>query len=128
MIEEMKRFGLIAILATLLILVGRVFLFSRGNKPPTVQPLTNYEYYWGNGCPHCEVVDEFFKSWEGKDKVAIEKREVWYNKANAQIMAARGEACGIAKSDLAVPFLVTPEGKCLLGDEPIINLFKELKF
>ena len=82
---------------------------------------------WGNGCPHCEVVDEFLVTWEGKDKVAVEKREVWYNKTNAQIMAVRAEDCGIAKSDLAVPFLVTPDGKCLLGDEPIINLFKELK-
>ena len=123
----MKRFGIIIAIVTLAILAGGIYLFSKNNAQE-VPPLAGYEYYWGNGCPHCEVVDEFFKGWEGKDKVVIEKREVWYNKANAQIMAVRGEACGIAKSDLAVPFLVTPDGKCLLGDEPIINLFKELKF
>lgn len=27
---------------------------------------------------------------------------------------------------MAVPFLVTPEGKCLVGDTPIIELFKSL--
>jgi len=122
----MKRFGVVIALVTLVIFAGGIYLFSRNNTQ-TVPPLTGYEYYWGNGCPHCEVVDEFLVTWEGKDKVAVEKREVWYNKTNAQIMAVRAEDCGIAKSDLAVPFLVTPEGKCLLGDEPIINLFKELK-
>lgn len=123
----MKRFGVIIAIVTLAILAGGIYLFSRGNKPPTVQPLTNYEYFWGNGCPHCEVVEKFFESWEGKNKVEIEKREVWYNSGNAKAMAARAESCGIAKSDLAVPFLVTPDAKCIMGDEPIINHFKELK-
>ena len=123
----MKKFGLIAIVATIIILTGGVYLFSRGSKPPIVPPVSGYEYYWGNGCPHCEVVDEFFETWEGKDKVTIEKREVWYNKTNAGIMQTRADVCGIARSDLAVPLLVTPEAKCIEGDEPIINFFKGLE-
>ncbi len=124
----MKRFGLIVAIVTLAIFVGGIYLFSKGGKAQTVPPVSGYEYYWGNGCPHCENVDEFFASWEGKDKLSIDKREVWYNKTNAAFLASRAQACGIARSDIAVPLLVTPEGKCLSGDVDIINLFKEMKF
>ena len=124
----MKRFGLIAVVATIIILAGGVYLFSRGAKPETVPPLSGYEYFWGNGCPHCENVDKFFQSWKDKDKLTLNKMEVWYNKANAGIMLARGTACGIARSDMAVPLLVTPEGKCILGDVDIINHLNEIKF
>lgn len=128
--SEMKRFPLIAGLVTLAIVVGGVILFSKGSgqTPQLTFPPSSYEYYWGNGCPHCENVDKFFSSWEGKDKVQIDKKEVWYNRENAKIMQERANSCQIPQSELAVPFLVTPEGKCFLGDEPIIQFFKELKF
>ena len=124
----MKRFGLIAIVATLIILAGGVYLFSRGSTSPAVAPVSGYEYFWGNGCPNCETVEKFFETWEGRDKVAIEKKEVWYNKTNAGLMAARGQTCGIPRSELGVPFLVTPEEKCLIGSVDIINLFTEMEF
>jgi hypothetical protein len=124
----MKRFGLIAVVATIIILAGGVYLFSRTSKPETVPSLSGYEYFWGNGCPHCENVDKFFQNWKDKDKLTLNKMEVWYNKTNAGIMLARGTACGIARSDMAVPLLVTPEGKCILGDVDIINHFNQIKF
>ena len=124
----MKRFLAIIILVTVLVVGGGVFFFSRDSGSPKVSPLSGYEYFWGNGCPHCENVEKFFESWEGKNKVQIEKREVWYSPGNAKAMAARAESCNIPKSELAVPFLVTPDAKCILGDEPIIQHFKELKF
>lgn len=128
MIERMKRFPIIIGVITLAIIGGGVFLFSRGLKnaaPPTFPPAT-YEYFWGNGCPHCEIVDKFFTTWEGKDKIQLTKYEVWYNSENARLMRERGTSCQIAQNDLAVPFLVTPEGKCLLGDEPIIQFLKTI--
>lgn len=128
----MKRFGAIIAIATLLIVGGGIYLFSRNSaSEQTATPLsapTSYEYYWGNGCPHCKNVEDFLNSWQGKDKIKLEKFEVWNNRENARRMKARAEACNLPQKDLAVPFLVTLEGKCIGGDEPIIQFFKDLKF
>ena len=124
----MKKFFLpFLLLATFIIIAAGVSLFSR-QKPETVSlPLpSSYEYFWGDGCPHCTVVADFFLSWEGRDKVQIEKMEVWGNPENAKRLQERATYCGLKPSEVGVPFLFTPEGKCLSGDEPIINLFKSL--
>ena len=124
----MNKFGIIAVLITLLILGGGAFLATKDNsKPiPTLEPNT-YEYFWGDGCPHCKIVAEFMETWSGKDKVKINKLEVWNNTKNAALMNERAKVCNIARSEMGVPLLVTPEGKCLTGDQPIIDLFKSLK-
>ena len=125
----MKNFPAVAAVLTLLVLVGGIFLFS-GNKEVSPEPApatpTAHEYFWGDGCPHCEVVEEFFSTWENRDKVAIDKKEVWSSAANAKILQQRAEYCGIRPSEVGVPFLFTPNGKCLSGDEPIIDFFKNL--
>lgn len=124
----MKKFFLPFIGAlTLLTIVGGVFLFSK--KTPKSSPLplpSSYEYFWGDGCPHCAVVEEFFSIWEGQDKIVIDKKEVWASAANAKILQERATFCGIRPSEVGVPFLFTPEGKCLSGNEPIIDFFKNL--
>lgn len=123
----MKRFPLIAVVITLVIIVGGVVLFSGGEKyQPLPFPPSTYEYFWGEGCPHCAVVDEFFSSWEGKDKIQIDKKEIYLNKTNASLFAERGKSCGISPDTLGVPFLVTPQGECITGDTPIIQFFEKL--
>lgn len=125
----MKKFFLPIIgVLTLLIIVGGIFLFSN-QKPATssTTPLpTSYEYFWGDGCPHCAKVDEFFTSWEGRDKVSIDKKEVWKDRNNALLMRERATYCKLPLDNLGVPLLFTPDGKCIGGDEPIINFFKGL--
>ena len=127
----MKNFPLIAVGLTLLVLLGGIFLFS-GKKEVSPEPApatpTAHEYFWGDGCPHCANVDEFFATWEGKDRVEIKKMEVWYNKTNALLYNQRADACQIPKDQRGVPLLYTLDGKCLTGDEPIINFFSEMKF
>ena len=124
----MKKFFLpFLLLATLIIIVGGAFFFSKQNPAPEPLPLpSSYEYFWGDGCPHCTVVEDFLSGWESRDKVQIEKMEVWSNAQNARRLQERATYCGLKPSEVGVPFLFTPEGKCLSGDEPIINLFKSL--
>lgn len=124
----MKKFPLITGLVTLIIIVGGIFLLSRPqNNSPIPSPNPNaYEYFWGDGCPHCAKVEEFFSSWDKKDKVNIDKKEVWENPANARIMAERAKSCNIPANELGVPLLYTPDGKCLIGDTPIIDFFKNI--
>ncbi len=86
----------------------------------------HYEYYWGDGCPHCKIVEDFLSTWDKKDQVNIEELEVWSSPQNARKMTSRANYCKIPQKELAVPFLFTPSGECLKGDEPIINYFKSL--
>jgi len=125
----MKRFPIIAGLITMLIIVGGIFMFSRkdsseaGAPPPNP---TGYEYFGGQGCPHCANVEEFLSTWENKDRIELEKKEVYNNPANAQLMRQRANSCGLLSNQVGVPFLFTPEGECVTGDTPIINFFKSL--
>ena len=128
----MKKFPLLIGVITVVVIVGGVILLSRGNtEDPNATPLPlpeSYEYYWGDGCPHCAVVQEFYDSWEDYEKADIEKYEVWYNKVNNSRMIKRAASCGINKDQLGVPLLFTPGGECITGDKPIIELFKDLDF
>lgn len=125
----MNKFGIIAIIATVFLLGGGAYLATKGNSKPIPTPEPNtYQYFWGNGCPHCENVAKFEETWSGKDKIKITKLEVWNNAANARVMAERAKVCGIKQSELAVPLMITPENKCLMGDTPIIDQLKSLNF
>lgn len=118
------------ILLTILVFAGGVFISSKNNPSPSPVPSiklpTNYEYFWGDGCPHCAKVSEFLDSWDKKDKINIEKFEVWKSKENSDMMLSRAAYCGIKPSQVGVPLLFTPEGKCLTGDADVINFFKSL--
>lgn len=123
----MNKFGFVIMLITLVILGGGAyFISSREPKPIAQVDSDTYQYFWGNGCPHCENVSKFTDTWSGKDKIKIKKLEVWNSPANARIMAEQAKVCGIKQSELAVPFLITPDKKCLMGDTPIIDLYKSL--
>lgn len=93
-------------------------------SPSTTQG--TYEYFWGDTCPHCANVAKFLESWEGKDKVKIDKKEIYRNPDNARLLDTRAQVCNLPKDQIPVPFLVTPERECITGDEPIINHFKSL--
>ncbi len=128
----MKKFFLpLSIAATLIIIIGGVLLTSKGQgASPSPSPLaspTSYEYYWGDGCPHCANVEAFLETWDKKDKITLDKKEVWKNPANANAMLQRAKACSLDTTKLAVPMLVTLDGKCLVGDTPIIDYLKGLK-
>lgn len=118
--------------ATLLILVGGAFLLSSNFQPQQLPKLTDADrpsvpqYYWGDGCPHCAEVSDFLDGWEHTADLQVESFETWYNKDNARKMAQVGEYCGIPKTQIGVPLLWTPEGECIIGDEPIIDYYKSL--
>ncbi|HLD92271.1 MAG TPA: hypothetical protein VI795_02645 [Patescibacteria group bacterium] len=125
----MNKFGIIVIIVTVLILGGGAYFLTKPQKPVDVpqREANVYEYYWGNGCPHCKVVEDFINSWDKKNTIKLTKYEVWYDKVNAKIMEDRYNSCTEKPQDqMAVPFLITPDGKCLVGDGPIIDLFKSL--
>ena len=109
----------------ILLAAGGFWVLTQKNT--NTSPLTGYEYFWGGGCPHCAVIEEFLATWEGKDKINIEKKEVWKDTGNSRVLGARTAACNIPQDELGVPLLVTPEGQCIVGDQPIIEHLKNLK-
>lgn len=120
----MNKTGILLILGTILIMFGGAYLFS---KPTQVPAISGYEYFWGDGCPHCKIVADFMETWSGKDKINIKKLEVWNNTKNAALMNERAKNCNVVRTQMGVPFMVTPDGKCLMGDQPIIEHFKSLE-
>jgi hypothetical protein len=123
----MNKITIILIAITVLILGGGAYLATKDNSKPIPTPEPGvYQYFWGNGCPHCANVAAFEETWSGKDKIKINKLEVWNSAENARVMADRAKVCGIKETELAVPLLITLDGKCLMGDTPIIDFFKSL--
>jgi glutaredoxin len=126
----MNKFLVLISTTTILILVIGVLVLSRNNKPENIagqNTSSSYEYFWGEGCPHCAKVAEFLESWENADKVQIDKKEVYQDKDNASLLAQRAKECDIT-GPLGVPLLYTPEGACISGDAPIIDYFNSLEF
>ncbi|MBU0998319.1 hypothetical protein KJ570_02220 [Patescibacteria group bacterium] len=123
----MKKFPIIIGVITLLIILGGVFLFSKNKPAKTLTLPANLEYFWLEDCPHCKNVQDFISTWEKKDQITIEKLEAQANKQNGQKLIDAGKYCNIGSESIgAVPLLFTPEGKCFLGDDPIISYLKTL--
>jgi len=135
----MKWISIGTVVISVLILFGGVFVFTKkdsGAGAPEVlsqedyraPELTSHEYYYRDDCPHCANVAEFMDGWEDKDKLELKKSEITQDFEGHRTMLARAEACGIPLQQTGVPFLVTPEGECILGDAPIIDYFSSMSF
>ncbi|MBU0572800.1 hypothetical protein KKH23_02305 [Patescibacteria group bacterium] len=128
----MKRFSLLVGFVSILIIIGGVFIFSNDSKNETEATPPNlpdsYEYYWGEGCPHCANVEKVLGTWDNRDKIQIDKKEVYKNQENAELFKSRVEYCELPNNQVGIPFLFTPEGECVVGDTPIINLLEQIKF
>jgi glutaredoxin-related protein len=127
----MLKTGLTFGIITLVIIAGGVFLLSRDNQE---QNLTNetlpdyHQYFWSQTCPHCDNVNDFIETWEGKGVFEMEKIEINNSNENIMLFLQRGtQVCRIPRNQLGVPLLVTPNGKCLSGDVPIIDYLKSFE-
>ena len=96
---------------------------------PTPLPAGIVEFY-GQGCPHCADVDAYVKANNIDQKVKYTKLEVWYNKANAELLGQVAQKCNITSNSVGVPFLYDPStssgqaGKCYIGEVDVENFLK----
>jgi len=121
-----KKFLIISGLLTFLIIATGLFLITKNDKKSTLPDPTFYEYYWSQNCSHCEKVSDFFDTWKGIGQLDIEKYDIDTYPTNRERLIQRGTYCNYPRTELGVPFLVTPDGVCLSGDKQIINFFKSL--
>jgi glutaredoxin len=81
-------------------------------------------FFYGNTCPHCADVERWMEENKIEEKIEIVKKEVYDNKTNAEELVKSAKSCGLDTSAIGVPFLYTPEGKCLIGTPDIENYLK----
>jgi glutaredoxin len=80
--------------------------------------------FYGDGCPHCAIVEDYIKENNIKEKLSFGEKEVYYNQNNANDLAQKAQMCGISTDSIGVPFLW--DGlKCYVGDQEIIDFFNE---
>ena len=80
--------------------------------------------FYGDGCPHCAIVEEYIKENSIGDKISFAQKEVYYNQNNAKELETKAKICGLPTDSIGVPFLWNGED-CLIGDQDIINFFKQ---
>lgn len=104
----------------LIILAGILFFFSKAPESNENKLIL----YYSDTCPHCVKVEEYLKANKIEEKIAIVKKEVSKNPVNANDLATKAKTCNIQGNQISVPFLWDGQ-KCIIGDEPIIEFFKE---
>jgi len=109
--------GVVAVIAFL----GIVFYFARSSGTPETQGIV---LFYGDGCPHCALVDAFIKDNKVEEKVQFTRKEVYNNKRNAREMAAFAKKCSIPTDSIGIPFL-WDGATCLTGDKDIIAYFQK---
>jgi len=80
--------------------------------------------FYGDGCPHCAIVEDYIKNNNIKERLSFKEKEVYYNRKNADDLAAKAKICGIPTNYLGVPFL-WDGSKCYVGDQDIIDFFNQ---
>jgi len=97
------------------------FSFRNNSEPPTENKII---LFYGENCPFCAKVDTFIKDNKIEEKVSFEKKEVFNNQDNAKELVDLSQKCNLPADQVGVPFL-WDGSKCFVGDEDIINFFKQ---
>jgi len=107
-------------------IIGVFLLSSNKDAKPLVnevEPSINQIiFFYGDGCPHCAIVEEYFQENNIKEKVSFTEKEVYNNQKNSQELLEKVRICGIPTDSIGVPFL-WDGAKCLVGDQDIIEFF-----
>jgi len=125
------------IIPTILFIAILVFSFfalsqEKDKNQPQTNKLTKEEnqqtnkviLFYGDGCPHCAIVEKYIEENKIKDKISFAQKEVYYNQSNAKELEEKAKICGLPTDSIGVPFLWNGE-KCLIGDQDIIDFFKQ---
>ena len=97
---------------------------NEGNNAEAVQDNSPIVFFYGEECPHCKIVEEYFSENNIAEKIQFSQKEVYHNKGNASFLAEKAKDCGISESELGVPLLWN-EGECYIGDVDIIQFFEQ---
>jgi glutaredoxin len=81
--------------------------------------------FYGDGCPHCEKMEQWLTENKVAEKVKFSNLEVWKDKENSKLLSEKAGICKIADDQVGVPFLFdTVNNKCFVGEVEVQNFFK----
>lgn len=120
---------LIISIALVAVLSYAIFVLASSKKPEVINNSNQSEIkdsgiilFYGDGCPHCAIVEEYVSKNGIEAKVPFVKKEVYNNKQNSAELVEKASACGMPTDSIGVPFLWDGE-KCLTGDQDIVEFF-----
>ena len=114
--------NLLLIIIAIVLTAGALFVLFYFSEPKI--DAGGIILFYGAGCPHCKIVDDFISENNVKEKVLFTKLEVFHNKNNAKILADKARACGLDTSRVGVPFLWDGQS-CFIGDVDVIKFFQD---
>ena len=82
--------------------------------------------YYGQGCPHCQIVEDYLSDNGTGDNVILQQKEVFHNQENLEELKRKANLAGIPDEFVGVPLLYEG-GNCFVGEEEIINFFEQRK-
>jgi glutaredoxin len=101
----MKKLKYLLVLFVALLLP--IAVFAEGEETTSTESKEVKIYFFrGEGCPHCEEAEEWFKSIEEEygDYFQIVDYETWYNQENAELMQRVAKARG--EEAQGVPYII----------------------
>ncbi|MCK5085056.1 MAG: hypothetical protein KAQ64_05390 [Candidatus Pacebacteria bacterium] len=124
---ESKKLLFTAIPFIAILFFANIFFFKEGNIERPASPQNEQSQiilFYGDGCPHCVVVEEYIEKNNINEKISFERKEIYHNKNNASELAEKAKACEPPINSIGVPFL-WDNGKCSIGDRNIIEFLKQ---
>jgi len=123
----MKKKWLLVVLAAVVLAVvasaGFYFSHSSGNGTATGEGLV---LFYGEGCPHCEVLFAKLKETGLDKKIPMTVLESFHNEENSKKLDEAAKKCGMDPSQVGVPFLIDGS-TCQVGDQPILTYLQQRK-
>jgi len=115
----MKKLLPYIIITALVLIAGLIIFYPNPASSLPKEPVL----FVGEGCPHCQKVEDFIKNNEVDKKINFSVKEVWYNQGNAILMNKVWKQCGLNPRNMGVPFY-WDGNNCLSGEVEIINYFQ----
>lgn len=99
-----------------------LFMFIATANVAHAQENSKIYLFYGQGCPHCSIVEEYFETQDLYAKYPIEKKEIYSNRDNAILFSTLLTNLGVPENKRGVPLVIIGD-KVMVGDRPIIDSF-----
>lgn len=123
----MKKIGIALVVIVILFLGYKLSSPKRMGQNGVSDAEASLLLFWGDGCPHCKIVEEYISTNQVNQKIKIAYKEVYYNKTNQNLLQETVKKCPEIDSaqGIGVPLAYSKQdNKCFYGDTPIIEWLK----
>lgn len=109
----------------LVLLLALFFINKTPNKPIDFDTENNILIFTTPTCPHCQKVKDYINQNNLSGKLSIRILDLSKNKAYSQLITDKAKSCNLDTANIGVP-LYYYQGKCLQGDQPIIDTLSQM--